>query len=129
MAEEIKGARMVGAMRRIGNKWEKDGLCRIYFNDLHSLYGLRLDYYKSGNIAGAWLNGEHISNNRADKLVERLRRGKFWWDYDDREFHSQGLEDDDRERIIAGLWERIAVVSDELDAEMAEAHRQAGDCD
>lgn len=57
---------------------ECNGMRRYYINDdaLEAVFGLSIDHYKTGNIRGATLNGEGISNSRTCKL---LGRG-IWYD-------------------------------------------------
>lgn len=52
--------------------WERGGKKRIYINEslLLAVFGLELEFYNTGNIAGAWLNGERISNKKAFKHVQ-----------------------------------------------------------
>ena len=49
-----------------GNRWTKGIYDRIYFNA--SALGLRCEYYKTGNISGAWFNGDLLSNSRGRQL-------------------------------------------------------------
>lgn len=49
-----------------GNRWTKGNYDRIYFNA--SALGLRCEYYKTGNISGAWFNGEMCSNSCGRRL-------------------------------------------------------------
>lgn len=50
-----------------GRVWEKYGKKRLYLDEQKVMkeMGFELDFYKSGNIAYAELNGEKISNNKA----------------------------------------------------------------
>lgn len=58
--------------------WERGEVKRYYINDdqLEAVFGLSISRYNSGNISGASLNGEGISNSKAYKL---LGRG-IWYD-------------------------------------------------
>lgn len=58
--------------------WERGEMKRYYINDdqLEAVFGLSIGRYNSGNICGASLNGEGISNSKAYKL---LGRG-IWYD-------------------------------------------------
>lgn len=50
--------------------WIKGDNDRIYINNPHHfklIFGLELDFYKTGNIRSAYLNGEKISNSKAEK--------------------------------------------------------------
>lgn len=43
-------------------RWTKNGMDRLYINATE--IGLELTYYKTGNISGAWFNGELLSNRQ-----------------------------------------------------------------
>lgn len=63
---EDKGAR----------RWTKYGKDRIYLSDLDKTFvGLDIDYYKTGNVCCAKLNGEEISNSKANDILASLKSG------------------------------------------------------
>lgn len=49
-------------------RWTKGNKDRLYFNVEKSGY-LDVDYYKTGNVRSAYLNGERISNAEAYRLM------------------------------------------------------------
>lgn len=49
---------------------------RRYVNNWTDICGLEVDYYKSGNVSSAALNGEHIPNVRAVAIM----CAKVWLD-------------------------------------------------
>ena len=49
------------------NRWTKGDKDRLYF-DVKKSY-LDVDYYKSGNVSSAYLEGERISNAEAYRLM------------------------------------------------------------
>lgn len=63
-----------------GNEWKKGDYHRIYFNDLGSRLGLTVTRYNTGNISGARLDGERISNSEAGRILGRLAEIKVWVD-------------------------------------------------
>ena len=65
------------------SRWTKAGMDRLYINSTRC--GLELDYYKTGNIHYAELNGEHISNSRA----YTIKASKNYIDIADGSVHSQ----------------------------------------
>lgn len=72
-----------------GKLWEKGNMSRIYF-DMDLVIknaGLKISYYNSGNIAGATLNGETISNSDAKRILSALQNCKLWYDFGDAQFH------------------------------------------
>ncbi|MFB6805503.1 hypothetical protein [Streptomyces sp. NPDC056387] len=68
-----------------GNRWQKNGMDRIYFDNPAQLAGLETSHYKSGNISGATWQGERISNSQAHQLVTSIH--KLWYDLADGKFH------------------------------------------
>lgn len=63
---EDKGAR----------RWTKYGKDRIYISGLDKAsFGLDIDYYKTGNVCCAKLNGEEISNSKANDILASLKSG------------------------------------------------------
>jgi hypothetical protein len=69
-----------GLIRAGGNRWQKNQMDRVYFNNLGSRSGLDVDYYKSGNIYSAAVQGKGISNSRAREVVASLRDAKLFYD-------------------------------------------------
>ena len=62
--------------------WRKPGGGnRYYVQNLPELIGLELNYYKTGNISSARLNGEHCSNTRAYREIGEC--GRVWLDDND----------------------------------------------
>ncbi|KMJ46699.1 hypothetical protein AB204_02465 [Xenorhabdus khoisanae] len=51
--------------------WERNGHRRIYINieRFEEVFGLKVSFYKTGNISSAKLNGEKISNSKACELI------------------------------------------------------------
>lgn len=59
--------------------WEASNHKRIYINGdalLETVFGLKIERYKSGGLKSVELNGEKISNNKAFKLLNE----KFYFD-------------------------------------------------
>ena len=50
------------------NRWTKGDMDRLYFNIEKSEY-FEVEYYKSGNVSSAYLEGERISNAEAYRLM------------------------------------------------------------
>ncbi len=49
---------------------------RVYWDDWHRFVGLEISYYGTGNVSGATLHGEPISNSKANQY----RQGKAYWE-------------------------------------------------
>ena len=61
-------AQIIGLAAKGFKRWTKEGMDRMYIG-AHAL-GLSCDYYNTGNIRDAELNGKSISNSRARRLKE-----------------------------------------------------------
>lgn len=73
-----------------GTLWEKYDKKRVYFskNKLCKVIGLECEYYKTGNIASAYIKGEKISNCKAKRVLNTLEElTKAYFDFEDYEFH------------------------------------------
>lgn len=66
-------------MPKLG-KWTHpgNGEIRYYVNNLAELVGLETGHYNTGNISGAWLNGEIISNSEGRRIHDMCYYGKVW---------------------------------------------------
>lgn len=66
---QAKNGLDIEALEKKGfNRWTKGEMDRMYFN-LEKAGALELDYYKSGNLRSAYLDGERISNAEACRLL------------------------------------------------------------
>lgn len=102
----------VNALKAIGGKeWEKGTMHRMYFNNLAELSGLECEFYGTGNVASATLDGEHISNGSASKMLGRLGFGKFWIDLTTGAYCSKDLTERDVERITDGINARVGTAT------------------
>ena len=83
-----------------GTEWQKGNAHRVYFNDLDRWYGLRVEYYESGNIRSATLSGDAISNAQARAIISNLRWSKVWFNVTDGRFYHSGDMGDGRAATI-----------------------------
>jgi hypothetical protein len=67
-------------------RWQKGSMDRLYINSTR--IGLTVEYYKTGNIHYAELNGEHISNSRAYSI----KAAKNYVDVSDGSIHTDYSE-------------------------------------
>lgn len=66
---QAKNGLDIEALEKKGfNRWTKGDMDRLYFS-LEKSGALELDYYKSGNLRAADLEGERISNAEACRLL------------------------------------------------------------
>lgn len=76
-----KPVNVVAALLAIGGKeWIKEGMHRIYFNNLAQFIGFEYETYKTGMVKIASLAGKSISNNQANGLVTTLKVGRVFFD-------------------------------------------------
>ncbi len=100
----------IETLKKIGGReWTKNGMHRIYFNDLPALYGLKCEYYNTGNIRKATLDGEYISNSGARRLSTTLDLGKLWYDVPTGKYMATHLS----EETVAVLVAAIQKLADE----------------
>ena len=99
----------------IGSKWihPKTGEVRYYVNDAWKYGGLELDFYNTGNIAIAKLDGEKISNSEGDRLGGCITK---CWITEDGKVHMKGYDLDGKykdfsDRVIAGIKKALVEVA------------------
>lgn len=98
MKQELESLKRVG-----GTEWQKNGMHRIYFNNLAEWYGLKVNRYNSGNVSSATLDGEEISNGRAKKIAGRLDYAKFWYDVITDRFAGRDIDQADMDVIVDAI--------------------------
>jgi DNA-binding transcriptional regulator YiaG len=90
--------------------WAKPGSdeTRVYINDWAKMAGLLSDRYKTGNIREATLNGQHISNTRAGRVLA----AKVYWCSTDSVMHISNFQGAyeiiGKEELWAGIHAGIA---------------------
>lgn len=99
---------MNGKFETIGNKWihPTTGEVRYYINDVWEYGGLELDFYNTGNIAVAELDGERISEGR--RLMNVINK---CWMTEDGEIHMKTYTDAYQwfvEKVKAGIKKALA---------------------
>ncbi|MEU3656455.1 hypothetical protein AB0E67_27340 [Streptomyces sp. NPDC032161] len=60
-----------------GQRWQKNGMDRVYLNDFQTVPGLELDHYKSGAISYASLDGDKVSNAEGGRLATAVDKVYF----------------------------------------------------
>lgn len=97
----------IGYLKTIGNEWKAGDKHRIYINKLEELYGFDANYYGTGNISSATLDGEQISNSKARKIKTNLDFGKLWYDVNAKRFYSDRLPDSYVEKIVKRIKSKM----------------------
>ena len=64
---KVKSAEALQDLKAYGKVWVGGKHKRLYLNA--KALGLKCDYYHSGNISRAWVNGEDISNCEARRIL------------------------------------------------------------
>ena len=64
---KVKSAEALQDLKAYGKVWVGGKHKRLYLNA--KALGLKLDYYHTGNISRAWVNGEDISNCEARRIL------------------------------------------------------------
>lgn len=92
-----------------GKAWtSKDGTKhRVYFNALDRWYGLQYTTYNTGNVASATLDGQHLSNSDARRILVATQCGKLWYDLDRQTWASRDLDSHYDPNIAQVIVERI----------------------
>jgi len=106
------------ALKEIGNEWQKGDYHRIYINNLSQRLGLETSHYKTGNVSGATLNGEEISNSQATKMLDRCRDTKVWWDvpterWSKKRYAIGSLSDTEVQTVINNVEAEIAALMEQ----------------
>lgn len=70
-----------------GNRWQKNGMDRVYINNWAEFAGIETSRYNTGNISSASYQGEGISNSQAYKLLSSI--DKVWFDAADGKLHGR----------------------------------------
>lgn len=99
-----------------GNRWQRNGMDRVYINNWARFAGIKTSYYNSGNISSASYQGERISNSQAYKLLGSI--DKVWFDAADGKLHCQYGYDESRvasrqeawDAVVAGIRTAIAAL-------------------
>jgi hypothetical protein len=118
--EDVPGdpAISLESLLKIGGKgWQSGDKHRVYFNDLVKRYGLELNYYGTGNISSASLDGEKISNSKAKKIDSYLSFAKLWYDLSAQEFQHKDLDQKDFAFFIDSIKDDLKDIDNEPEKE------------
>lgn len=87
MTHSIEALKSIG-----GQEWQKGDYHRVYFNNLPEWFGLKCEFYNSGSVASATLDGRTISNSYAKSIINDLRSsGRIWYDVRAGKFVNQDI--------------------------------------
>lgn len=73
-----------------GSRWQKNGMDRVYFNNLAGLAGMSYSKYKSGYVSNADIKGRGITNSKASEILAYLGDSKVFYDRGTRRVTIQG---------------------------------------
>lgn len=99
-----------------GNRWQRNGMDRVYINDWAAFAGIETSRYNTGNISSASYQGKGVSNSQAYKLLGSI--DKVWFDAADGKLHGRFGYDESRvasrdevwAAVIAGIRTAIAAL-------------------
>ncbi|MDP5310434.1 helix-turn-helix domain-containing protein [Streptomyces poriferorum] len=89
-----------------GNRWQRNGMDRVYFNNWAELAGIETTRYNTGNISSASYQGEGVSNSQAYKLLGCI--DKVWFDTADGKLHARYGYDESRAASREEVWDAVA---------------------
>lgn len=92
-----------------GNRWQRNGMDRVYLNDWTRFIGLQVTSYKSGNISSAAIAGGAIANGRVHGILGAI--SKVYFDAADGLLHFQHRGADSFEiRYLSGDRDRLDLI-------------------
>ncbi|WP_331728776.1 helix-turn-helix domain-containing protein (plasmid) [Streptomyces sp. NBC_01259] len=88
-----------------GNRWQRNGMDRVYINDWAAFAGIETSRYNTGNISSASYQGEGVSNSQAYKLLGSI--DKVWFDATDGKIHGRFGYDESRVASRQEVWDAV----------------------
>ena len=76
-----------------GNRWQRNGMDRVYLNNWTEFVGISVSHYNTGNISGASIDGEPIANGRMSRILGSV--DKVYFDIADGKLHIKHFGADD----------------------------------
>jgi len=97
-----------------GTEWIKDEHHRIYFNTdaIVKIINLELTFYNTGNISSARLDGEQISNSKANQLLQKIN-GKLWYDIYKEKWSKKDIDTDEAKKIKRAIEDKLEVTTND----------------
>ncbi|MFD7016157.1 hypothetical protein [Streptomyces sp. NPDC059928] len=89
-----------------GNRWQKNGMDRVYINDWAEFAGIEISRYNTGNISSASYRGDGISNSQAYKLLGSI--DKVWFDAADGKLYARFGYSESRVASREEVWASVA---------------------
>lgn len=88
-----------------GNRWQRNGMDRVYINDWAAFAGLETSHYNTGNISGATWQGEGISNRQAGLILGCI--DKVWFDAATGQIHARYGYGESRVATREQVWAAV----------------------
>ncbi|MFF5642993.1 hypothetical protein ACN6LF_001822 [[Kitasatospora] papulosa] len=85
-----------------GNRWQRNGMDRVYINDWAEFAGIETTRYNTGNISSASYQGYGVSNSQGYKLLGSI--DKVWFDAADGKLHARFGYDESRVASRDEVW-------------------------
>lgn len=89
-----------------GNRWQRNGMDRVYINNWAEFAGIETTRYNTGNISSASYQGEGVSNSQAYKLLGSIN--KVWFDAADGKLYARYGYDESRVASREEVWAAVA---------------------
>jgi len=102
-------------LKEIGCEWQKNDMHRIYFNNIAELLGMEIEWYKTGTIRNAKINGETISNTKANSI---RKFAKVWYDVKTGTFECKDIEKKYFDMIVEELERQATPAPEEVKVEI-----------
>lgn len=71
---------LAGLQKAGGNRWQKNGMDRVYFNNITEKAGMKINRYNTGNISSAAIKRRGISNAQAREITRAINESKVFYD-------------------------------------------------
>ncbi|MFJ7525171.1 helix-turn-helix domain-containing protein [Streptomyces griseus] len=88
-----------------GNRWQCNGMDRVYINNWAAFAGIETTRYNTGNISSASYQGAGVSNSQAYKLLGTI--DKVWFDAADGKIHGRYGYDESRVASRDEVWSAV----------------------
>lgn len=94
-------------LKLFGSEWIKNDMHRIYFNNIFELLDAEITYHKSGTFDNVKINGQRISNNKANGIKQFA---KVWYDVKTGKFESKNIDKIYFEQVVEAIKEKVAEI-------------------
>jgi hypothetical protein len=94
-------------LKLFGSEWIKNDMHRIYFNNIFEHLDAEITYHKSGTFDNVKINGQRISNNKANGIKQFA---KIWYDVKTGKFESKNIDKIYFDQVVESIKEKVAEI-------------------